>query len=461
MSPRKLDTKGIGVFKQHKAHLMTTAEQGNKDQISEKDPHMLNAVITLQKYIRRFLAYKMVVKMKAQKVLPKVFCYHITTRKFKKHCESEIEKLRQMAYLQSVKAFREEQERKRKLEEEEERQKRLLLLRQKTMLECAFEGRELEMKQLLREVCEENGYNESGCLEIDESIRLRCKMQLIECKDANHNSVLSEACIGGNIDIVQLLLDNGADVNSRGQFGRTPLYRAAFGSHLDIVKILLNHGADPRLYADDGQRPIEVTTDKNIRQLLETWDISETDRLLKQINTYKTHTMQIYEKGEQATLKKLQSNVDAIEKSYHAAQLRVCKAHEELNRRIKEYDHAAANGYENINLLQSLIIDSELTFESRKLEVEKIREKLLQSKLELRNKQDEVKMNNEDNCKPGIHCKIGELDDILFKDIGNRINESDKWPVIIDPSDRVSVFLRHRDTNYVNVLNPNNLDKER
>ncbi|VDQ07290.1 unnamed protein product [Trichobilharzia regenti] len=133
---------------------MTTAEQGNKDQISEKDPHMLNAVITLQKYIRRFLAYKMVVKMKAQKVLPKVFCYHITTRKFKKHCESEIEKLRQMAYLQSVKAFREEQERKRKLEEEEERQKRLLLLRQKTMLECAFEGRELEMKQLLREVIE-------------------------------------------------------------------------------------------------------------------------------------------------------------------------------------------------------------------------------------------------------------------------------------------------------------------
>ena len=29
----------------------------------------------------------------------------------------------------------------------------------------------------------------------------------------------------------------GADPNTKGQFGRTPLYRAAFAGHMDTVKV--------------------------------------------------------------------------------------------------------------------------------------------------------------------------------------------------------------------------------
>jgi len=56
----------------------------------------------------------------------------------------------------------------------------------------------------------------------------------------------------------RFLIDRGADPNSRGQFDRTPLYRAAFAGHLDCVETLLQYGGDPRLYASDGQTAANV-----------------------------------------------------------------------------------------------------------------------------------------------------------------------------------------------------------
>lgn len=35
----------------------------------------------------------------------------------------------------------------------------------------------------------------------------------------------------------RLLIDLGADPNCKGQYGRTPLYRAAFGGHLEAAKV--------------------------------------------------------------------------------------------------------------------------------------------------------------------------------------------------------------------------------
>ena len=48
---------------------------------------------------------------------------------------------------------------------------------------------------------------------------------------------VSRYIVGGYLDAVRFLLDNGAYINSRGQFGRTPLYQAAFGGHLEIVQV--------------------------------------------------------------------------------------------------------------------------------------------------------------------------------------------------------------------------------
>lgn len=39
----------------------------------------------------------------------------------------------------------------------------------------------------------------------------------------------------------------GADPNSRGEFKRTPLWRAAFLGKAEVVPLLLEGGADPRI----------------------------------------------------------------------------------------------------------------------------------------------------------------------------------------------------------------------
>ena len=36
-----------------------------------------------------------------------------------------------------------------------------------------------------------------------------------------------------------------------------------------------------------------------------------------------------------------------------------------------------------------------------------------------------------------------------------------RWPLIIDSSGQASIFLRYRDTNYVDALNPMNMEKDK
>jgi ankyrin repeat protein len=62
------------------------------------------------------------------------------------------------------------------------------------------------------------------------------------------------AVSNGNIEIVRMLLDRGADVNARQQKGFTALHGAAGASRKDLFELLLTHGADPEAVSDDGQR---------------------------------------------------------------------------------------------------------------------------------------------------------------------------------------------------------------
>ena len=74
----------------------------------------------------------------------------------------------------------------------------------------------------------------------------RVALSLVECADANGNSPLSEAAVGGSVGAVALLLELGADPNTVGQYGRTPLYRsvskAIIHSSIELLLILEIHG---------------------------------------------------------------------------------------------------------------------------------------------------------------------------------------------------------------------------
>jgi ankyrin repeat protein len=69
---------------------------------------------------------------------------------------------------------------------------------------------------------------------------------------------LHSAAASRSADIVQLLLDNGADVNAQQHGGWTALHAAAGLGDPNMTRMLLNKGANPSLGGDDGKKPLDL-----------------------------------------------------------------------------------------------------------------------------------------------------------------------------------------------------------
>ena len=70
------------------------------------------------------------------------------------------------------------------------------------------------------------------------------------------DSAFSEALLYGKEDIVELLIQEGADVNSTIGFYQTPLIKAVYSRHANIVELLIKSGADVNVPDENGQRPL-------------------------------------------------------------------------------------------------------------------------------------------------------------------------------------------------------------
>ena len=57
------------------------------------------------------------------------------------------------------------------------------------------------------------------------------------------------AAYNGNADLVQGLIDKGADVNRVNDRGQSPLAGVVFKGYDEIARMLIAHGADPNLGA--------------------------------------------------------------------------------------------------------------------------------------------------------------------------------------------------------------------
>lgn len=72
---------------------------------------------------------------------------------------------------------------------------------------------------------------------------------------------LHAASATGHVDVLQWLLDHGADVNPRRGFPFwTPLHQAAFSGELTAVQALLKHGAEVNARDKEGQVPLHIAT---------------------------------------------------------------------------------------------------------------------------------------------------------------------------------------------------------
>jgi uncharacterized protein len=50
--------------------------------------------------------------------------------------------------------------------------------------------------------------------------------------------------MNNHFDVARLLLDRGANVDFRDDFGWTALIEASCGSHVDVIQLLLDRGAN-------------------------------------------------------------------------------------------------------------------------------------------------------------------------------------------------------------------------
>lgn len=71
----------------------------------------------------------------------------------------------------------------------------------------------------------------------------------------NRNTPLHAAVAGGQLECVQFLITQGADLNATYVEGTRALHEAAFLGRSDIAEVLLAAGADPNARKNSGETP--------------------------------------------------------------------------------------------------------------------------------------------------------------------------------------------------------------
>ena len=65
------------------------------------------------------------------------------------------------------------------------------------------------------------------------------------------------AALGGSRDVVAFLIEHGANIKAKNKSGETPLHEAAHYGHRDVVALLIKRGADARAQDAKGFTPLQ------------------------------------------------------------------------------------------------------------------------------------------------------------------------------------------------------------
>ncbi|XP_045556654.1 IQ motif and ankyrin repeat domain-containing protein 1 isoform X2 [Salmo salar] len=370
----------------------------------------------------------------------------VRRQKEKQDYEDLMDRLEKEAFVALVRREQEETEWKRKKEEDERKGKKEEQLLRTRLLEAAFDGEAEEVLAILKEVSDRNTKRGLGLDEAGKRQRLLNQLCMINITDANGNTAVSEAAGGGQPEVITLLVERGADINTQGAFGRTPIYRAAFGGHLGAVQTLLQLGADPRTHADDGSTPEQ------------NWDLSATDSMLTKMKAEEQRRAEEEEKQNEAETDRLKGEVEQLQKEYERCQRELQKAFVELNKRITEHDTCVRKGMEEqAKVTLQVVHEAEDVLAKAQIAAHEAAEQLSLAKLTLR----EQSGGDAVLDRGGVRCPVRDLEEVLIKDVGGKIKQDGRWPLLVDTYGQAATFLRYRDTTYLDALHPGDMQPDK
>ncbi|MBD3273212.1 hypothetical protein GF385_02565 [Candidatus Dependentiae bacterium] len=191
-------------------------------------------------------------------------------RKVEKEKEKEEEERKKIE-----EEIKKEKERKKKLEEEKAKGEIFEYVKNKeiTELKNLINSLEEETKKKIVNATDENG-NTPLTLAAWQGHEKIVNLLLdnyanVDKQNDKGNTPLVTAAWQGHLEIVNLLLDNSADVNKQNDKGWTALHHAANKGHLKIVKALVEADADLNATTNKGNTPLKLATYKEKQQVIE------------------------------------------------------------------------------------------------------------------------------------------------------------------------------------------------
>ena len=97
-------------------------------------------------------------------------------------------------------------------------------------------------------------------------------------------------------EMLLIFLEYGIHLNVPDMKGRIPLHLAAQNNDIEIVRILIEHKSNPFLLTKDNKKPLDLTTDANIKEMLrEYMDVNITN-IASRSNEFKKLFQNTYSK---------------------------------------------------------------------------------------------------------------------------------------------------------------------
>ena len=92
---------------------------------------------------------------------------------------------------------------------------------------------------------------------------LEVEKSLVDTKNGGRkDSLLHEAAYHGNLNCLEFLVENGADINGQSSTKETPLHQATIRKNLSIVKYLLSKGAEVNSRNVSGITPLHIAAEE-------------------------------------------------------------------------------------------------------------------------------------------------------------------------------------------------------